>query len=284
MKYDAERPLRVLSLGAGVQSTCLALMADTGVIEPPPDLAIFADTGWEPPHIYAHLEWLESELVNLPVWRTQTGDLAADVAATRQFDGRTGRVSIPLYIVASGGKVGMTPRECTTRYKVRAIHRSIRQYLGVKTIRSPCSVEIWLGITVDEAHRMRDSRDKWAVNRYPLVERRMSRSDCLAWLANQYPGLKPRKSSCMGCPYHSNRAWMEIANEYPDKFEDLCRMDDSLRSGTLTHTTTGTPYLHRRCVPLRDAVAADLAQDAAQYRLGLDLDGFGSECEGHCDV
>ena len=66
MNYDAERPLRVLSLGAGVQSACLALMADTGMMEPPPDLAIFADTSWEPPHIYTHLNWLESELVNPP--------------------------------------------------------------------------------------------------------------------------------------------------------------------------------------------------------------------------
>ena len=40
--------LRVLSLGAGVQSTTLALMAAHGEIGPMPDAAIFADTGWEP--------------------------------------------------------------------------------------------------------------------------------------------------------------------------------------------------------------------------------------------
>lgn len=40
--------LRVLSLGAGVQSTTLALMAAHGEIGPMPDCAIFADTGWEP--------------------------------------------------------------------------------------------------------------------------------------------------------------------------------------------------------------------------------------------
>lgn len=46
--------LRVLSLGAGVQSTTLALMAAHGEIEPP-DCAIFADTQWEPAEVYAHL-------------------------------------------------------------------------------------------------------------------------------------------------------------------------------------------------------------------------------------
>ena len=40
--------LRVHSLGAGVQSTTLTLMAAHGEIGPMPDGAIFADTGWEP--------------------------------------------------------------------------------------------------------------------------------------------------------------------------------------------------------------------------------------------
>ena len=47
--------LRALSLGAGVQSTTLALMASHGEIGPMPDCAIFADTGWEPQAVYDHL-------------------------------------------------------------------------------------------------------------------------------------------------------------------------------------------------------------------------------------
>jgi 3'-phosphoadenosine 5'-phosphosulfate sulfotransferase (PAPS reductase)/FAD synthetase len=43
--------LRALSLGAGVQSTALALMAVEGVL-PLPDVAIFSDTGWEPAKVY----------------------------------------------------------------------------------------------------------------------------------------------------------------------------------------------------------------------------------------
>ena len=64
--------LRVLSLGAGVQSTTLALMAAHGEIGPMPDCAIFADTGWEPKAVYEHLAWLRSPnvlpLVKLPHW------------------------------------------------------------------------------------------------------------------------------------------------------------------------------------------------------------------------
>lgn len=47
----------LLSLGAGVQSTTLALMAARGDL-PLPEAAIFADTGWESAVTYAHLEWL----------------------------------------------------------------------------------------------------------------------------------------------------------------------------------------------------------------------------------
>jgi hypothetical protein len=52
--------LRVLSLGAGVQSTTLALMAAHGEIGPMSDCAIFADTGWEPSAVREHLAWLMS--------------------------------------------------------------------------------------------------------------------------------------------------------------------------------------------------------------------------------
>jgi hypothetical protein len=39
-------PPAVISLGAGVQSTTMLLMSAAGELEPLPELAIFADTGW----------------------------------------------------------------------------------------------------------------------------------------------------------------------------------------------------------------------------------------------
>ena len=54
-------PVEILSLGAGVQSSTLALMAARGDIKPP-KAAIFADTGWEPAKVYDYLEWLEEQL------------------------------------------------------------------------------------------------------------------------------------------------------------------------------------------------------------------------------
>ena len=65
--------MKIISLGAGVQSTTLALLAHHRVIEPP-DYAVFADTGWEPSAVYKHLDWLECYL-NFPVVRVDAGSL-----------------------------------------------------------------------------------------------------------------------------------------------------------------------------------------------------------------
>src|SRR5690606_37800588 len=53
-------PLKVLLLGAGVQSTTVLLMSCRGLL-PKLDAAVFADTQWEPSEVYEHLEWLTGE-------------------------------------------------------------------------------------------------------------------------------------------------------------------------------------------------------------------------------
>jgi hypothetical protein len=70
--------LRVISLGAGVQSTTMALMAARGEIGPMPVCAIFADTRAEPKGVYAHLDWLERQLP-FPVHRVSAGNLRDEI-------------------------------------------------------------------------------------------------------------------------------------------------------------------------------------------------------------
>ena len=62
--------LTVISLGGGVQSSVMALMASDGAFDTEPDCAIFADTHWEPPSIYTHLDWLSSNLSFPCTWWT----------------------------------------------------------------------------------------------------------------------------------------------------------------------------------------------------------------------
>src|SRR5215475_6635832 len=67
--------LTVISLGAGVQSSTMALMAAHGEIEPMPKCAIFADTQDEPHSVYTWLDWLEKQLP-FPVVRVTAGRLS----------------------------------------------------------------------------------------------------------------------------------------------------------------------------------------------------------------
>lgn len=74
------RPLRILSLGAGVQSTALLILSARGLI-PKLDFAIFADTGWEPREVYEHLDRLEREVAvpaGITILRVSTGNIRED--------------------------------------------------------------------------------------------------------------------------------------------------------------------------------------------------------------
>ena len=70
----------IISLGAGVQSSTMALMAAHGEITPMPDCAIFADTQWEPRGVYQWLSWLETQLP-FPVHRVTAGSVRDAVIA-----------------------------------------------------------------------------------------------------------------------------------------------------------------------------------------------------------
>jgi len=56
----------ILSLGAGVQSSTLALLATQGLVKPMPVAAIFADVKAEPAGVYKWLDYLE-KLLPFPV-------------------------------------------------------------------------------------------------------------------------------------------------------------------------------------------------------------------------
>ena len=263
--------LRVLSLGAGVQSTTLALMAARGEIEPP-DCAIFADTGAEPAGVYQHLDWLTTQLP-FPVHRVMAkmGPLGDAVLAS--YRGEIPRSASPPFFTASPD--GMMPRQCTKEAKVRPIVAAIRDMLGVAPrARVPAGivVEQWLGISTDEAHRMKPSREPWQVNRYPLIEKRMSRGDCLAWL-ERHGYERPQKSACTFCPYRSNEQWRLMKRTDPASFSEACSVDEAIRTNRNGLRLKAIPYLHRSLRPLAE-VDFDQRMD----------DLFGNECEGMCGV
>ena len=131
--------LCALSLGAGVQSTTLALMAAHGAVGPMPDCAIFADTGWEPRAVYEHLDWLMSpNVLPFPVFIVGSGNMRDNLLAA----GRGERwASIPAFArsVDQRGNVsiGMIRRQCTGDYKIEPIRRKVRELVQLTRKRSP---------------------------------------------------------------------------------------------------------------------------------------------------
>ena len=267
-------PLRVLSLGAGVQSSALLLMSIAG--ELPLDAAVFADTGWEPRSVY---DWLHGTLV------PAAAAGGVDLRIVRRSDGATARTApheMPLFI-STDGKPGIIRRQCTNRFKIQVVRQELRGLLGAgPRDRLPAgAIAQVFGISADEAIRMRDSDVGYVVNEYPLVDRGISRVDCLAWL-ERHGYYNVPKSACIGCPFRSDREWARMRDEHPDEFADACDLDDSLRDGRAadrrgTEALRGVPYLHRRRIPLRDV----------EFQTGI-ADGqgdlFGEECAGVCGV
>ncbi len=274
----------MLSLGGGTQSTVLALLANDGCFGRKPDVAIFADTGWEPPAVYKNVEWLESELSFNVVSVSANRSLKEDVEAGVNARGRPW-LSIPAFLSdPDGTPAGMNWRQCTTDYKINPIRSEVRTLLGIPA-RSPVSmatsVEMWLGITTDEAERMRVSPDQWIVNCYPLIDLSMSREDCINWFNENYPERELPRSACIGCPYRSAEGWLQLRKSDRDSFDDAVRIDESLRASghNATAMFRNRVFLHSRRVPLREAVEAD----AAEYDMNRE-GHWGNECAGICGV
>lgn len=263
--------IRVLSLGAGVQSTTLALMAAKGEIEPP-DCAIFADTGWEPRAVYEHLARLEAALP-FPVHRVSAGNLRADTISKNTTTRSAGRfAAIPWFM-----ENGMGRRQCTAHYKIEPLTKKMRALIGAVPRQriKPGSAEVWIGISTDEAARMKPSRNRWQTHCWPLIEREMSRWDCLRWL--ERAGWSAPKSSCIGCPFHSDAMWRDMRDNAPDEWADAVAVDRIIRDGGSARGMQRQQFMHRSCRPL-DEVDLSTAEDRGQTNL------FNMECEGMCGV
>lgn len=267
--------LRVISLGAGVQSTTMALMAAHGEIGPMPDCAIFADTGWEPKGVYEHLDWLETQLP-FPVYRVTAGNIRQDHINGLNSTGQR-FAAMPLF--TSGG--GMGRRQCTREYKIEPIERKLRELIGLKPRqRAPkqVTVEQWIGISTDEAVRMKPSRHGWIDHRWPLIESSISRTGCLRWFGQHYPGRALAKSACIACPFHNDAMWRDMKMNDPVSFDEAVEFDGAIRAGgSKLRGMRDQQYVHRSCKPL-DQVDFRNIEDMGQINM------FNNECEGMCGV
>lgn len=165
-------PLKILSLGAGRQSSAIFMMACYDEIERF-DAAIFADTGWEPTPVYKWFEFLKDQgrEYGIPVHTVSQGNIRNDALISQvrgvAKDGNR-HASMPLFIkkiwtkkdipllkqevlkregmdllkyakflsdVRAKGEAiqrGMIQRQCTYEYKIRPIEKAQRVLAGYK--------------------------------------------------------------------------------------------------------------------------------------------------------
>ena len=263
---------RALSLGAGVQSTAVFLMALRGEIEPY-DVVVFADTQAEPAEVYDHLAKLEleAERAGVPLVRVTAGSLTDRLLDPTRRDG----IQIPAFLAGTDRSDGILRRQCTERFKSRPVYKWLNQW------REGEPITMALGISWDEMERMREPQRKWVTNEYPLIDRRLTRIDCKKWM--HAAGWSAPRSACVYCPYHGDEEWRRLRDTAPDDFAEAVRVDRDMRKihaervADGVTSLTGMPYVHRRLIPL-DEVDLRSLEDKGQGTL------FGEECGGWCGL
>jgi hypothetical protein len=249
-----------IALGAGVQSTALLIGSVDGRF-PHADVAIFADTGEEPAYVYEHLARLRK-------WSS------IPIETVRRKQRKAFRVVIPAY-TDRGGRKGMLQRQCTNNWKLEPILAHVRKLLGAKPRgRVKGTATAMLGISVDEAHRMKPGPKPYITNCYPLVDARLRREDCEKII--RAVGLTPERSACYFCPFHSDAEWRRLRDRHPDEWARAIRYDAEIRDSSREGARSPL-FLHRDCVPLGQ-VKLDRPDTP------LFPDAFGNECEGLCGV
>jgi len=277
--------LRVLSLGAGVQSSTLALMIEHGEL-PPIDAAIFADVKGEPKKVYEWLEYLKTKITSYPIHIVSWRDLKQDIldAAKGEYKAFTA----PFYTKNTvTGKKGLLRRQCTNSYKVQPVIQEIRRLLGLKKgekRKAGTQVELLMGISKDEIVRMRKNQLNYINNVYPLVDKNMTRKDCIEWMEDNFYPTPPR-SACTFCPYHSNKEWLDIKNGDPEEWKEVVAMDKAIRNQerfkekNKDQEVIDEIFLHRSCKPIDEV---DFENEKNKDQLDFEF-GILNECEGMCN-
>ncbi|MFT4261964.1 MAG: hypothetical protein QM572_01140 [Nocardioides sp.] len=275
--------LRVLSYGGGTQSAALALMSATGVL-PRLDAVIFADTHGELPETYEYAEYVKTHLVRagIPFVRVSTGSLeAALLSPVRTSSNPTP----PAHVLNPDGSRGkVLGYRCSYDYKRRVVTRKVKRLAnergGGPGAWKRSRVEQWLGFSVDEMARCKESTecrcghprlrvlrgtsntdgvgghrpgcdrcdcagfDAWQVNVWPLIKDfglSFRRSDTIGWFAqNGHP--TPPRSTCWFCPNSRNARWAALKTEHPDLWERACVLDEHIRNGGAFNARGGTAF------------------------------------------
>lgn len=254
--------MKILSLGWGTQSFTLAAMSALGEIDPV-DFAINADTTHERTATYEFAKrwtpWLEERGLKVVTVQPKQARVL-DLSTTNVMS-----IPIPAFTLSGNGN-GQVQRQCTGDWKIAPMRRYIQ------SVRAGQPVEQWIGFSLDEFQRMKTSNVKYITNRWPLIERRMTRFDCQKWLERHELEIPPR-SACVFCPFHSRAEWRDIRDNAPEDWAKAVEVDNAIRKAR-------PPYDLFVNVQRKPLAECDLDNQVDHGQLEL----WNNECEGVCGI
>jgi hypothetical protein len=269
--------VRVISYGGGVQSTALLVLASQGELGHV-DAALFANVGEqaEDPETLRYV-WnvVMPYATSVPVIELHRQTREGERVDLYERITRLKSKSVPIPMRGSDtGKPGK--RACTKDYKIKVIGK----WLLDRGATPEAPAEVLIGFSKDEAHRMNTEQPdpKWTkaercqAKSYPLIDRGLTRNDCLSIIAKA--GLpRPPKSSCWFCPYHKPSVWAEMKRTRPALFYKSADLEELINA----RRSNGTVYLTRFGRPLVAAIGAEMQPNLDRGT------GPGETCdEGYC--
>lgn len=220
-------PMRIISYGGGVQSTCLLVLAAQKRIDF--DTFVFANVGQDS----EHPDTLEYVRMVAAPYAAAHGIELVELHRTRR-DGsietlygrltKPGSRSLPIPIRMSNGKPGR--RSCTSDFKIRPIGK----WLKARGASASNPTTVGIGISLDEVWRVNRRRaEPYEQPVYPLLDHDppLRRADCETIIRDA--GLPvPGKSACFFCPMKRPAAYAEMRRDRPELFGKAAALEELL--------------------------------------------------------
>ena len=264
--------MKILSFGAGMQSTALALMSCENSLslkkgQPMPhpdvpiyDLVIFCDLGMEPSWVMDQVMFTQDACEQVKIsFKILDSPLHEDFM--RNF-GERRTVGIPWWTLRGDGHKAKMPRNCTIDYKIEVIAKYVRwEVLGYRKGQrlrpeDRKAHEMHMGFSYEEQKRCKESTNPMFVNHYPLVEMKLVRADNYAYIRDVW-GLETRASACTFCPFHRNYFFRYLRENLPEEYAQLVMVDELLRDKTPKPPMDSDLFISRSRKRIKDLTPAD---------------------------
>ena len=278
--------MKILSFGAGMQSTALALMSCENAMSgdwkhplvPIYDAVLFCDLGFEPPWVSRQVEFVRDACHNAGIFfKVLEAPLYRDFL---QNFGERRTISIPWWTVDESGHKSKMPRNCTIDYKVEVIGKFVRwELLGYRKGQKlrpedRKAHEMHMGFSYEEMKRCKESPSPLFVNAFPLVDMKLTRADNYAYIHDVW-GLETKASACCFCPFHKNYFFRYLAENEPAEYERLIGVDLLLRDKTPKPPMTSDLFISRSRKRLYELTPEDCNDaECFQYRGETIWNGF----------